>query len=553
MSERRKNTLLLLSTFVVLSVSCEIAFRAVNGVSLADNSNFRNTNVIRINLSDASQYDESLGWTHKNDLRYSNFSTTEYGIRRTSSSQPGPRPGNVLVVGSSFAAGSQVADEESFPAQLEQLLDRPVDNAGIGGYGMDQIILRAEQLLPLLKPEILVIELMDSSLSWVSYSHLPRPKPYFTIGSSGLVAHHQPVPYQVTRDDPFDGIKSIAGYSLIIDRIMATVNSPAWYGTGVKDNIRIQNDPVEITCALLRRLKPKLDQSKTRPLLVTSTGAQDVAIAGAPPKHVLMVEECARDMGYQQLSVFDTFRNVYVSDPKGFDSLFVITNGVRGHMSKDGNAVVAKQIAAALKEPPPAASPQVNSAVKFIPGDGQNLVAGSEALETFFLNQPHARLQRPGVTLWGPKVFGAAATGPKGEHYLTSQSLAIAAGPFTLSMEVKPEKFGLLRLQALDSSSTGIFGDFDLKRRLSSTSRTRTGTVQQMRAGIEPLWGGWYRVWMAATVAAADFRILVQFTDANGQFDFVPSGEALLLRALQIEKGQSYSPYQPTAQGNRQG
>ena len=546
MSESRKNALVAVVSLLVALILCEAAFRIVKGVSPFDSSNFRNTNVTRINLSDASRYDERLGWALKDDLRYPTFTTTKLGLRRSAAKQSDLRPGHVLVVGSSFAAGAEVSDAETFPALLEGKLGRPVENGAAGGYGFDQIVLRAEQLIPAIKPEILVIEIMDGSLKWLSYSHLTRPKPYFTLEKSDLVAHHQPVPYEVSRDDPYDRVKSIAGYSLIVDRVMAALDPDTWYGAGEKMSFRIQNDPVDIACALLQRLKVKLDQSKTRPLMITNTGSSDVLDADAPPRQVTMVEECANALGYQIVSAFGPIRKIFVNDPKGFDKLWVITKGIRGHMSKDGNALVAELIEQALKQAPPAAQQKAH-ATRFVPGDGQNMIASSETLEAVFLRQPSAVLRRSPGNREGLREFRATAEGVKGEHYLQSKSFRFAGGPLTLSMDAKSEKFDLLKVQLLDAASDGLIADFDLKRRTSSSMRTRTSSAQQLRGGTEPLTGGWSRIWFGAILPAGEMRIVVQFSNAEGNFGFEPSGEGLFLRALQLEKGQSATAYRPTS------
>jgi hypothetical protein len=53
----------------------------------------------------------------------------------------------VLVAGDSYVHGDEVADKESFPASLERILQVPVANFGVGGYGPEQALLKVESLI----------------------------------------------------------------------------------------------------------------------------------------------------------------------------------------------------------------------------------------------------------------------------------------------------------------------------------------------------------------------------------------------------------------------
>ncbi len=64
----------------------------------------------------------------------------------------------ILVVGDSFGLGSDVIDAETWPAYLERMVGTQVINAAVGGYALDQIVLRAEDLVPLLRPRMLLVQ-----------------------------------------------------------------------------------------------------------------------------------------------------------------------------------------------------------------------------------------------------------------------------------------------------------------------------------------------------------------------------------------------------------
>jgi hypothetical protein len=73
--------------------------------------------------------------------------TIREGVRVNPNFAPTSSSGAILAVGDSFVFGDQVSDDESWPAILEQRLNRRVVNGGVSGYGPLQAVLRAEQLI----------------------------------------------------------------------------------------------------------------------------------------------------------------------------------------------------------------------------------------------------------------------------------------------------------------------------------------------------------------------------------------------------------------------
>jgi hypothetical protein len=83
-----------------------------------------------------AEHDPLLGWRHRAYRRISKdplVNTGEFGLRMNSAAiKPVPRRA-ILAVGDSFTAGSDTDDHETYPAQLEAILDYPVINSGVGG------------------------------------------------------------------------------------------------------------------------------------------------------------------------------------------------------------------------------------------------------------------------------------------------------------------------------------------------------------------------------------------------------------------------------------
>ena len=96
------------------------------------------------------RYDPTLGWTigeggkdaplYFADARGFRIGEAEYAvIGRTTNAAAEPE---IVCIGDSFTHGDEVKNEDTRPFQLANLTKRSVVNLGVGGYGVDQAILR---------------------------------------------------------------------------------------------------------------------------------------------------------------------------------------------------------------------------------------------------------------------------------------------------------------------------------------------------------------------------------------------------------------------------
>ena len=341
-TERRKNSLLLLTTVCLTLLLCEAALRLWHGRPLLELDNRRAAT--RFDLPGIGRYDSALGWSLKDRVDTPRFHTVEDGIRRNGPAQAGMRPGNILVVGSSFTSGVEVADDESWPAQLETLTGTPVDNAAVPAFALDQIVLRAEQLLPVARPRLLLVGMTRTSIDWTGDALRINPKPYFTVDGGTLRVHNIPVP-SPAQALPFEPVISALAYSYLLDRVMARLDPGGWYSR----RVRVANDPVDISCRLLQRLKSRADALATRVMLVSEISAQKAQASDRPPPDLAKVEECARATGYRVVATFDAFRRAFAADAARFRSYYVINkSGPLTHYSAVGNRLVAEMVAGAL-------------------------------------------------------------------------------------------------------------------------------------------------------------------------------------------------------------
>lgn len=105
-------------------------------------------------------YDPLLGWTNRpNSPDYNSA-----GIRadREYASMPPDGVLRIAAFGDSFTHGNEVASAESWPAQLEALLNArgipaEVLNFGVGGYGIDQAYLRWQEQGRAYHPDIVLL------------------------------------------------------------------------------------------------------------------------------------------------------------------------------------------------------------------------------------------------------------------------------------------------------------------------------------------------------------------------------------------------------------
>ena len=101
----------------------------------------------------------------------------------------------IVCIGDSFTFGDQVDDAESWPAQLQEIVQRPVYNGGVFGYSMTQAILRGEQLMDRHRPRELVLGMIADDLWRSTYERRYTRLPWFDFADdgSGLVLRGVPV------------------------------------------------------------------------------------------------------------------------------------------------------------------------------------------------------------------------------------------------------------------------------------------------------------------------------------------------------------------------
>lgn len=152
--------------------------------------------------------DPRLGWSIKprGVSRDGLFHSDAFGLRcepgRTETAVA-PDRHRVLLIGDSYTHGDQVPFEATWGRYLQQMLGDAyqVFNAGAGGYGMDQAILRWRELRDTLRPSTVVLGIYGEDLwrnltffrtlkhPWTSF---PFSKPRFVLRNGDLDLMNQP-------------------------------------------------------------------------------------------------------------------------------------------------------------------------------------------------------------------------------------------------------------------------------------------------------------------------------------------------------------------------
>jgi hypothetical protein len=329
-----------------LALIClEFISRKIDGIPVFSKINFVSQALSAATKSGASEYHETLGWTLRSNFGNSTFSTREHGIRLNVNDAAGEletlRRDSIVVVGDSFAAGSEVSNANTWPAFLDRHLDVHVYNGAAGGYGVDQIYLRSLELNKLLSPSIIIFGILtNDSLRNVYSIYGGGHKPYFTIEETGeLNLQGVPVPRpNVGKARDVGVIRSILGHSYLIYFVVNTLNIKHLWITPSLHYKKVASNEVgvEITCGLLKKIKLIEDSVGVDYLFFPQYGYGEVK-QGERHWFGRDVVDCAKKLGVEMVDPWE-----YLSSQVGnglIEKHYVLqADGVTyGHMSDFGN------------------------------------------------------------------------------------------------------------------------------------------------------------------------------------------------------------------------
>jgi len=302
---------------------------------------------------DAGRYvhDDRLGYVPRAGHAASGV-TIEADGRRSTGALPATSGAPILAVGDSFTFGAEVNDQETWPSLLQQITGRRVLNAGVNGYGFDQIVLRAEALTPIYKPGAIVVAFIADDIRRTEMRRLwGADKPYFDLNKngdldkSGLVPRNVPVPPRADPRTTLTFWQRALGYSLLVDFVLRQLDQlNEWYG----DHLRVHPEGTgeRIACLLTGRLAELQRSSGARVLMV----AEYDPVVWDHPKFAAeqrrMTEgllACARERGLATIDSFDTLISHSTKEGGKPRDLYALW-----HLNDAGNRLVAGLVAKAL-------------------------------------------------------------------------------------------------------------------------------------------------------------------------------------------------------------
>jgi hypothetical protein len=340
--------LICISTIVGLLLT-EAGYRLLSGYPLLSTANLISQRIDLIrNMTGVMDFDDVVGWRLKANLFQAGvpFTTGELGVRMNANKIVPIQQGSILAVGDSFTAGSGVRDEEAWPARLEVRLEQPVVNGSAGAYGVDQIVLRAHQLLPLVKPETLLIGILSQDSLRNNYSlYGGAYKPHYDIVDDKLVLKDVPVPRIDARPLKLGLLRNIFGRFYIVDNIVSSLNlQNAWTDNRLRYH-QIHPDKIgpEISCRLMEQMKKLKHEPPIRVIMIMMYGAAEVEASPAP-WFASSVVECAKAQGIEVVDTYEPLHAILKANRNEFVRLWLDEGGQLGHMSPHGNDMIAKWV-----------------------------------------------------------------------------------------------------------------------------------------------------------------------------------------------------------------
>lgn len=338
-----------------LLVGLEVIVRLLDGVGFTP----RNFVADRLSLAASgypSAYDPRLGYVPAPDYDgtpgawNARVTVGPAGLRQNAPGDPTSVPAAVVATGGSYTFGDGVSDAHTWPAQLQGLLDQPVANGGVFGYGLDQTVLRAEMLAAVHRPLALVVSVVyDDVRNAQLVQRAGAEKPYFEVADGRLALRNVPPSPSRPRVGQLGAVRAALGYSYLIDWAARRSGSTDWWYAPGFAEVRAHTDGPQVACLLMQRLKALKETAGATVLVV----AQYVPRNFATPDDARSVEDitgtaglldCAARAGLLTLDTLPALQARYRSGASSFFGQYYM----QAVPSAGGHRMMAELVADAL-------------------------------------------------------------------------------------------------------------------------------------------------------------------------------------------------------------
>jgi lysophospholipase L1-like esterase len=250
----------------------------------------------------------------------------------------------IVALGDSYTHGDEVADSDTWPAQLQGIVQWPVVNAGVTAYGIDQAVLRAERAAAELKPAAFVIGFIPDDLRRAEMRRVwGTEKPYFELEGDQLKLRNVPVPPSPAPRDTLDWTQRIFGYSVALDTFLRL---KGWQYEWAVDHDRVlpRGEGERVACALMKRLAALARDVKASALVVAEYDPytwEDADFSEDQRRIAGGVLKCAADAGLATVDTFAAYDRAIAAG--GIHAVYL-----KNHPNPAGARLIAEQVAAGL-------------------------------------------------------------------------------------------------------------------------------------------------------------------------------------------------------------
>jgi hypothetical protein len=292
-----------------------------------------------------STFDPNLGWLpqpgqYGGEKGRKTFTIGADNIRSNENAMPETPKGQVLAVGDSFTFGSEVSDDETWPAVLERISGLQVVNGGVSAFGVDQSYLRLQQLLSVYEPTIVVFSLIPDDINRSQFSRkFGADKPYFVVSEDSSLSlktdHITPEIFNRS----LDTFRYFFGYSYVMDSIFSRLAGDYWLGGGRLTDVKVHSDGVVIACKLFSELD-NYSVTKNVPVFVLVQYPFKIV-----ENQMGLVDKALECLGEHSLEIVDLrhqLLRLQENNPLLHQSYY------SGHMTEKGNQFVAEILLKAI-------------------------------------------------------------------------------------------------------------------------------------------------------------------------------------------------------------